>query len=69
VGEIGSDALFFTLLATIGYASVSSLLGVTPDKIPFISKSTSDRMPSFDMFDDQGRLKPSEKDDDSEKKN
>jgi hypothetical protein len=68
VGEIGSDALFFTILATIGYASVSSLLGVTPDKIPFVSKYTSDRMPSFDMFDDQGRLKPSEKDDDSEKK-
>jgi hypothetical protein len=67
--EIGNDALFFTLLATIAYSSISSLLGVTPDKIPLVSKAVSDRMPSFDMFDDQGRLKPSEKDDDSEKKN
>jgi hypothetical protein len=67
--EIGNDALFFTLLATIAYSSISSLLGVTPDKIPLVSKAVSDRMPSFDMFDDQGRLKPREKDDDSEKKN
>jgi hypothetical protein len=45
VAEIGSDALFLTLLATIGYASVSSLLGVTPDKIPLVSKAVSDRVP------------------------
>jgi hypothetical protein len=68
LGEIGSDALFLTLLATIGYASISSLLGVTPDKIPLVSKAAADRMPSMDMnmFDDQGRFK--DKNDDSEKK-
>jgi hypothetical protein len=66
-GELGSDALLLTVFATIAYASISSLLGVTPDKIPLISKAVEDRMPSvMDMFDDQGRFK--EKDDDSERK-
>jgi hypothetical protein len=66
--ELGSDGLFLTLLATLGYASISSLLGVTPDKIPLVSKASNDRMPSIEMFDDQGRFKQKEKDDDSEKK-
>jgi hypothetical protein len=68
ITELGSDALFVTLLSTLAYASISSLLGVTPDKIPLVSKAVDDRMPSFDMFDDQGRFKPREKGDDSEKK-
>ena len=55
---LANDALFLTLLATIGYASVSSLLGQTPDKIPFISQATNDRMPTLDMFDESGRFKP-----------
>jgi hypothetical protein len=66
--ELGSDGLFLGLLATLGYASVSSLLGATPDKIPFVSDAVDKRMPSIDMFDDQGRFKGREKDDDSEKK-
>jgi hypothetical protein len=66
LGELGSDALFLAVLATISYASISSLLGITPDKIPLISKNVEDRMPSMDMFDDQGRFK--DKNDDSEKK-
>jgi hypothetical protein len=56
-----------TLLATLGYASISSLLGVAPDKIPLVSKASNDRMPSIEMFDDQGRYKQNEKDN-SEKK-
>jgi Ca2+-binding EF-hand superfamily protein len=63
--ELGSDGLFLTLLATLGYASISSLLGVTPDKIPLVSKASNDRMPSIEMFDDKGRYKQK---DDSEKK-
>jgi hypothetical protein len=63
---IGSDALILTMLATIGYTSISSLLGVTPDKIPLVSKAAANRMPSMDMFDDQGRFK--DKNDGSEKK-
>jgi hypothetical protein len=66
LGEIGSDALLITMLATIGYTSISSLLGVTPDKIPLLSKAAENRMPSRDMFDDEGRFK--NKNDDSEKK-
>jgi hypothetical protein len=68
--ELGSDALFFTVLATLGYTSISSLLGVTPDKIPLVSKASNDRMPTIEMFDDQGRYKQNEKDkdNDSEKK-
>lgn len=46
---IGSDAIFFSLLAAIGYATVSSLLGKTPDKIPIISGLVSDRMPTFEV--------------------
>jgi hypothetical protein len=57
---IGNDVMFVTLLATLGYASVSSLLGITPDKIPLISDSVSQRMPTIDMFDDQGRFVPRE---------
>lgn len=56
--ELGSDAIFFTLLATVAYASISSLLGQTPNKIPFISQAVSDRMPTLDMFDETGRFLP-----------
>ena len=49
VTEIGSDAVFFTLLVAIGYATVSSLLGQTPDKIPVIGKLVADRMPQFEV--------------------
>jgi len=68
--ELGSDIVFGSLLLTIAYASISSLLGITPDKIPLISKAVDDRMPTIDMFDDQGRFTPRdmrEKDDDDKK--
>ena len=58
VTEIGTDAIFGVLLITIAYASISSLLGITPDKIPILSKAVNDRMPTIDMFDDQGRFNP-----------
>ena len=60
LGEIGSDAVFLTLLATVAYATVSSLLGATPDKVPFLSKAVNDRLPSIDvsMFDSEGRFDP-----------
>jgi Ca2+-binding EF-hand superfamily protein len=69
VTEIGSDVMFVILLTTIGYATVSSLLGQTPNKIPFISEAVEARMPTVDMFDDQGRFNPRrKKDDDKEEK-
>ena len=54
--EVGSDLIFFSLLAAIGYATISSLLGKTPDKIPIISKLVSDRMPTFQV--DMSRFDP-----------
>ena len=51
VTELGSDAIFFSLLAAIGYATIFSLLGKTPDKIPFLSQIVSDRMPNFEVMD------------------
>jgi hypothetical protein len=64
--EVASDAVFCALLATLAYTSISSLLGVTPDKLPFISDAVNDRMPSIDMFDDEGRF-IGPRDDDSNK--
>jgi len=60
LGGVLDTAVFITLLVTLGYASFSSLLGITPDKIPIISKAASDRMPSADMFtvDKEGRIVP-----------
>jgi hypothetical protein len=60
VAELGSDAVFGALLLTIAYASVSSALGITPDKIPFISQAVKERMPTIDMFDENGRFTPPE---------
>ena len=61
--ELGSDALFGGLLLTLTYCVVSSLLGQTPDKLPFISDATNSRLPTVDMFDESGRFK-NRKDDD-----
>merc|ERR1711865_363601 len=72
--EIGSDAVFLTLLATLAYSTVSSLLGAEPDKIPLISDAVNKRLPSIDisMFDSEGRFVPPQleekEDDDKEKK-
>eukprot|EP00565_Helicotheca_tamesis_P007494 CAMPEP_0185730122 /NCGR_PEP_ID=MMETSP1171-20130828/8646_1 /TAXON_ID=374046 /ORGANISM="Helicotheca tamensis, Strain CCMP826" /LENGTH=357 /DNA_ID=CAMNT_0028399113 /DNA_START=173 /DNA_END=1246 /DNA_ORIENTATION=+ len=60
VSELSTDAIFVTLLLALGYCAVSSLLGITPDKIPIVSQAVSDRMPTIDMFDDQGRFMPRE---------
>jgi hypothetical protein len=59
---LGQDAAFITMLSLIGYSSVSSLLGATPDKVPFISDTVNKRMPSISMFDDQGQFIERQKD-------
>jgi Chloroplast import apparatus Tic20-like/EF-hand domain pair len=56
--ESGATAVFGLLLMTILYTSVSSVLGITPDKIPFISQAVQDRMPTLDMFDENGQFIP-----------
>jgi hypothetical protein len=77
--ELTSDAMFVTLLATLGYAMTSSLFGITPDKIPFISESVNNRVPTADSimtnseqffsqrtFETNGESKP--KDDETKEK-
>ncbi|KAG7351827.1 chloroplast import apparatus Tic20-like protein [Nitzschia inconspicua] len=73
--ELANDAVFGTLLLAVAYTTISSLLGITPDKIPFISQAVEDRMPTVDMFDDEGRFIPRQlreerkkKEDDDKKK-
>jgi hypothetical protein len=56
VTEIASDVIFYTLLATLAYTSISSVFGIAPDKIPLISDAVNQRMPNVDMFDDEGRF-------------
>lgn len=53
-----STAIFGVLVLTVLYASISSLFGISPNKIPFISQAVEDRMPSMDMFDEEGRFIP-----------
>jgi hypothetical protein len=65
--EVASDAVFCALLATLAYTSISSLLGAPPDKLPFISDAVNERMPSIDMFDDEGRFVGPQSDDSSDK--
>merc|ERR1712060_352599 len=57
-GELFSDVIFGTLLLTLLYCAVSSLLGREPDGIPLISDTVKNRMPTIDMFDDKGRFVP-----------
>jgi hypothetical protein len=63
--ELGSDGIVLSTLAVCAYASVSSLLGATPDKIPFISDAVNDRMPSIEMFDQEGRFTGKKDDEDN----
>merc|ERR1712025_329705 len=70
ISEAGTTAIFAVLALAVTYASISSLLGIKPDKIPIISDAVEDRMPTIDSFDDQGRYIPRnmrEKKDDEKK--
>jgi len=58
IQQTGSTAIFGALILLVTYASISSLLGILPDKIPIISSAVGDRMPSIDMFDDEGKFVP-----------
>ena len=51
ITELSSDALFVSLLAILGYSVVSSLAGVTPDRIPLISQAVTKRLPTADSID------------------
>lgn len=45
VTALGCDAAFLTMLAVIAYATVSNLVGATPDKVPLISEAVTMQMP------------------------
>jgi len=66
-GEIFSDVLFGTLLLILAYCTGSSLLGKEPSSIPIISDAVKERMPTLDMFDNDGRFVLREDDDKSKK--
>jgi hypothetical protein len=66
-GEIFSDVLFGTLLLILAYCAGSSLLGKEPSSIPIISQAVKERMPTLDMFDNDGRFVLREDDDKSKK--
>jgi len=72
--ELPSDIVFATLLVTLAYCTISSLTGNEPNKLPLISKAVLDRMPTIDMFDENGRFiprdvrMPKDEKDDKEKK-
>eukprot|EP00980_Cylindrotheca_fusiformis_P000283 scaffold66_cov115-Cylindrotheca_fusiformis.AAC.15 len=66
--EYGSDAVVLAMLASIAYATASSLMGKTPDKLPVVSQAAKDRTITRDMFDDVGRFmgrKPNDDKDDN----
>eukprot|EP00978_Attheya_sp_CCMP212_P030163 scaffold109946_cov37-Attheya_sp.AAC.1 len=71
ISELGTDAVFVTLLVTLAYCSVSSLLGQEPNKVPLISQNVADRMPNInDFVDESGKIKkfePRENDDENDK--
>jgi len=56
--QLSSTAIFGVLVLAVLYSSISSLLGEAPNKIPIISQAVEDRMPTTDMFDDEGRFVP-----------
>lgn len=59
---LAASATFFTFCAFLIYSVLSSLFGIEPDKIPFISAQVKKRVPTTEefrnMFDDDGNFKP-----------
>ena len=72
VTQFSTDTIFVTLLAVLGYCTVSSILGITPNKVPIVSTAVDDRMPTVDMFDidSEGNIfsKPREEENDEKDK-
>jgi len=55
-----STLTFFIFSAAIIYSLVCSIAGITPDKLPLISERVEIRVPTADMFDEEGKLIPRE---------
>lgn len=67
-GEIFSDVMFGSLILLLTYCAGSSLLGKEPNNIPILSEAVLDRMPTIDMFDDDGMYLPREQREKDDKK-
>lgn len=63
-----STLTFLLCSAMIIYSMISSLLGIAPDKIPFISDRVQQRVPTIDMFDKDGMFIGKDGQDDNNKK-
>eukprot|EP00980_Cylindrotheca_fusiformis_P017095 scaffold5247_cov130-Cylindrotheca_fusiformis.AAC.14 len=64
--EYGSDAVVLAMLGSVTYASVSSLLGKTPDKLPIVSQAAKDRTITREMFENVGQFMGGKSDDKDE---
>merc|ERR1712157_125951 len=51
IAEFFSDSVFISLILVLAYCVTSSFLGIIPDKIPIISQTVSNRMPTADQMD------------------
>ena len=52
-----SSSLTFLLVSlVIIYSCASSLAGIVPDKVPIISERVEKRVPSADMFNEEGEF-------------
>ena len=56
IAETTGGALFAVMATSVLYAATSSLLGQTPDKIPFISQAVRNRLPNFEIMNMEGRI-------------
>ncbi len=63
-----STLTFFLFSAAILYSCLSSLLGIVPNKIPFVSDGVERRVPKASMFDETGNLPSNDKDADKKDK-
>lgn len=64
-----STLTFVLFSSLILYSCASSLLGQTPNKIPYVSERVELRVPTANMFDEEGRLLSPEDREDRDRKN
>jgi len=56
VFEVNSDIVFTASILILSYCVISTLLGITPDKVPVVSKAVNDRMPTIEIFNEKSRF-------------
>jgi uncharacterized HAD superfamily protein len=50
IADLASDITFITFISVLSYAVISSLFGIEPDKIPFITQRIKERVPTTEEF-------------------